>query len=113
MKKTFTITKEHIKLLHNARVSWNDMEHGAPSIDPKRPYGNSSVAIDIIELLDWDSDNQLDWENDYEGGAVDKMCKRAWKIHEETQTALEIILQLGEFTTGTFERNGYRDWKRI
>lgn len=30
---------------------WNDGETGAPAIDSKRPYGNSSVACDVLEIL--------------------------------------------------------------
>jgi len=41
--KTFVLTENHIKLLRKAYVTWEDGDFGAPSIDTRRPYGNSSV----------------------------------------------------------------------
>ena len=35
-------------------VDWNDCEYGAPTIDPKRPYGNSDVEHEIIAILGWE-----------------------------------------------------------
>jgi hypothetical protein len=51
-KQYFTVTDEHLKLLRRTNVGWEDGEFGAPSIDCKRPYGNSSVYNDIAEILD-------------------------------------------------------------
>jgi hypothetical protein len=31
---------------------WEDCETGAPAVDPKRPYGNSDVDCDILELFE-------------------------------------------------------------
>lgn len=44
-------TADHLALL--ARSAWNvnDAEFGSPSMDPKRPYGNSDVENDLEELL--------------------------------------------------------------
>jgi hypothetical protein len=49
--REFTVTDEHLRLLHRAHVFWDEAEFGAPSIDPKRPYGNSNVYGDIAEIL--------------------------------------------------------------
>ena len=44
MKKiTFEVKEEHLKLLRNMSVEWNNGEFGAPEINPKRPYGNGGV----------------------------------------------------------------------
>ena len=51
MKKLFELTEEHIKLLRQMCVSWDDCEFGAPAIDCKRPYGNSDVYSDIAKIL--------------------------------------------------------------
>jgi len=48
---SFEITREHLKLLKNMYVGWDDCEFGAPNIDPKRPYGNSDVINDIANAL--------------------------------------------------------------
>lgn len=46
-----TITRDHLTLLANANWRMSDCEYGAPEIDGKRPYGNSSVESDLEELL--------------------------------------------------------------
>lgn len=50
----FTVTQEHLKLLRHAWVDcWNEGEgYGAPSINPKKPYGSSDVEDDIARILD-------------------------------------------------------------
>lgn len=52
-ESTFTLTEDHIKLLSRAYIGWEDSEFGAPSIDCKRPYGNSYVEGDVAEILEW------------------------------------------------------------
>lgn len=79
------MTDEHLKLLRRAYVSWENCEFGAPSIDCKRPYGNSDVITDICEILGWKIPQTMPGAACMEGHAS--------KIHEETETALEIILK--------------------
>jgi len=38
MKKRFELKEEHLKLLRNMNVSWDECEFGAPAIDCKKPY---------------------------------------------------------------------------
>jgi len=97
--KRFTMTHEHLTLLRHANVSWNDAEYGAPTIDPKRPYGNSSVADDIRELLDLKHPDEGDHEDLYDAD-VDQ-------IHRELETALEIVLRTGKFEPGTYSTEDY------
>ena len=102
----FEIKEEHLKLLNKAYVDWYDAEFGAPSIDPKRPYGNSYVEGDIAEILGWklDEDDELS----------DKQLSEANKIHNETKTALQICLSLLKFETGVYENTGYGiKWMRV
>jgi len=43
-KIRFELTEQHLKLIRRMTVRYNDYcEFGAPEIDPKRPYGNSSA----------------------------------------------------------------------
>ena len=96
----FTITPEHIKLLRAAVVRWEDCEFGAPAIDCKRPYGNSNVIEDIVEILGYD---QASYVEDY-----------LRKIHQETLMALQIFLYTGEMKTGKYVSERYGAvWKRI
>ena len=47
------MTEDHLKLLRRVYVAWDFGEgYGAPGINPKKPYGNSSVERDIAEILD-------------------------------------------------------------
>lgn len=49
--KEFFVTENHIKLLKSLYIGWDDTEFGSPSIDPKRPFGNSDVYGDMAEIL--------------------------------------------------------------
>lgn len=101
----FEIKEEHIKLLNKAYVSWFDAEYGAPSIDPKRPYGNSYVEGDIAEILGWKTQNDK---------LTDQQCKDARKIHDETKIALQICLSQLRFEKGVYENTGYGiKWVRV
>jgi hypothetical protein len=100
--KEFKLTDDHIKLLRRAYVGWQDCETGAPEINPKRPYGNSSVVPDVAEILgivpvNPDGD---DYEERYGSDVVDRLRQ----LHRETETALQIILATGEFKVGTYRR---------
>ena len=94
----FTVTADHIKLAKLMYVGWQDCEYGAPEIDPKRPYGNSDVELDIAEALGWrvGEDNELTREQQ----------SAAAKIHAEMQTVLQILLQQSDLlkVPATFER---------
>lgn len=89
----FTITEEHIKLLRSMYVGWQDCEYGAPEIDPKRPYGNSSVEADIHEILAGETEYELTREQ----------RARYSVLHRETAAALQIFLSVGEMKPGIYE----------
>jgi hypothetical protein len=102
MKIRFLLTEEHIELLSRAYVNWQNCETGAPEIDPKRPYGNSSVALDVCEIL--------------ELAENDKNEEIALNIHRETAQALQIILITQQFLPGLYEKQDEydsRSWKLI
>lgn len=112
MPTTFTVTEDHLTLLRNAYVGWDDMEFGAPRIDPKRPYGSSNVVSDIARLLypdvvvELDDETADDWLDENEDSLT--------QIHRETQTVLQIAIATGEFRAGTYVRgDGYdASWVR-
>lgn len=107
-KQYFTVTDEHVKLLRRACVGWGDCEFGAPSIDCKRPYGNSSVYNDIAEILGIEPEDE--GNQDFSSEQFDHMHM----LHKETQTALQIFLTTGQMLTGEYEADRYRDdWHRI
>jgi hypothetical protein len=105
------IKQYHLDLLKKMYVSWEDCEYGAPSIDCKRPYGNSDVEEDICKILGKekvDAGGELQY--------LTKDLKEAAKIHLEMKNVLQICLCRMSFETGTFEKEDEYDalsWKKI
>lgn len=105
--REFEFTSDHIKLLRRAYVTWYDCEFGAPAIDCKRPYGNSSVIFDLVEIL------EPGLEPD-EDGFPEDVVNRVEKLHHELETALQIVLATGSFETGLYRAESYsKDWVRV
>jgi hypothetical protein len=105
-----TITEHHLKLLKCANVSWDSCEFGAPAIDCKRPYGNSDVVGDMIDILMGETD-----ENTREK-LHETMYEWFESLHKELETVLQIVLVTGEFKTGTYEQKNeyeYRSWVKV
>lgn len=117
-KLRFKLTEEHLKLLRRANVGWNDAEAGAPGLDPKRPYGNSDVISDVIEILGW-GHATITAQGRSEEITLDAYSAPKWmqdaaeRIHRETEMALDIILLTGKFETGEWERRGWREWVKL
>jgi len=111
--KVFKFTEKHEKLLRRAFVRWEDCEFGAPAIDCKRPYGNSSVVSDIYEILDIKPEPpEGGWKAGDEVEFSDEQNAQAKILHEETETALQILLQQGAYRLGTYVCEDYGDdWK--
>jgi hypothetical protein len=104
--RTFTLTAEHLKLLREMYVGWQDCEYGAPEIDPKRPYGNSSVEADIHEILTGETEYEL----------TEAQRERYAQLHRETQTAMQILLQVAEIPLGVWQNNqayGTASWSHV
>lgn len=90
----FRLTEEHVTLIREMSIGWQDSETGAPEVDPKRPYGNSSVERDVAELLGWEIDKHE--------GLTDEQRDRAMALHRETEVALQVVLQAGTFEPGLY-----------
>ena len=99
----FTVTEDHLKLLRRFHVGWQNMETGAPEIDPKKPYGNGGVEGDIHKILTGGN-----------GKLFDEDCQRYRAIHRETEKALQIVLSTGYFKPGKYkcEMGGY-EWTEV
>lgn len=93
-KETFVLRPEHIKLLKRTYWSWNYCEFGAPTVDPKRPYGNSDVFEDMIEILELE--NAYDEEDEYgEKEVAHSIQTYLIELHEELETAMQVIVDNG------------------
>ena len=105
----FSLTEEHVKLLRQANISWNNMEYGAPVIDPKRPYGNSDVELDIACIL------EMPVFRDQHGQEklTAKQAEHVGGVHRETKTALQIVLATGSFELGDYVADLYgQNWRK-
>ena len=109
--KEFTLTKSHIKLLSKMVVSWEDCEFGAPSINCKRPYGNSGsqIYIDMREILDLPVEvcphcgEQLKEPTTTDDDLLN--------LHKELEIALQIVLSTQSFEPGDYIADDYsRNW---
>ncbi len=110
VRKRFEMTENHVKLLRRMYVGWQDCETGAPEIDPKRPYGNSSVACDVAKIIGEPI------QKDDDGYLNEKQSARLLRLHSETETALQIVLVTGAFEPGMYEqREEYitRSWAKV
>ncbi len=110
MENTFELTESHIKLLRAMYVDFcDDGYDGAPAVNLKRPYGNSDVISDVIEIVTGVRVDDLD-------DVPEENINEALKLHEETGTALQIILCTGSFTPGTYKRASKydaRSWELV
>ena len=107
----FDLTTDHLKLLQRMYVGWSDEEYGAPEIDPKRPYGNSSVEDDICEILGVEMIPDPDEADAWVFPDAEK--HRAAQIHREMGFALQIVLMTQQFRPGRYrrtERYNRRSW---
>ena len=102
--REFTVTGEHLALLHNFHVQWRHLEFGAPSISPNRPYGNSDVLGDIAAIVDPAGLAAAAESTDAYLAANEA---RFLRLHAETMLALQISLTTGQFAPGRYVRPRY------
>ena len=127
--KKFIVKEEHLKLISHMNVGWNDCEFGAPEIDPKRPYGNSDVIQDIVEIFGMEEidderfifrifgqeyrlrgDDKYNIDFDHEGDLTEILTN----LHKETETALQIALATKSFETGEYTADDYSsNWGKV
>lgn len=109
-KKHFEVTRDHIKLVKRLIIEWNDrtdFRPGVPTINGKRPYGNSDVIEDIAEIINLDF-------YDREKGLTAQQEKYCLKLHMDMETVLQIVLSTGAFKSGEYECDEYSvEWKKV
>ena len=108
----FEVKKEHLMLLKRMCVGWQNCEFGAPEIDPKRPYGNSGVIGDMIEIFGKEvkrgifkidiCGKEYYVTTDEDSGDMDELENILRNLHKETETVLQIALQTGMFKEGKY-----------
>jgi len=125
---SFELTAFHIALLKRLEFGWHEGGYdGAPTVDFKRPYGNSDVLADIRAIyaklhgLSYDDDPE-DEELEFgfvrsDGTSFDAadLDEEIWGTHRQMETVLQILAKNPEgIAPGTYERSGpyLWDWKR-
>lgn len=100
-KVVFQLRWEHLELMKHSYMSWNESEFGAPTIDPKRPYGNGDVVTDIWEIIS---------KKTTEGPSV----RECLGLHREMDTALQIVLVTQSFDVGQYVKDKYwNNWRLV
>lgn len=109
-KKKFEVTRDHIKLVRRLYIEWNDFSEfkfGVPTVNGKRPYGNSDIPEDIADIINLDF-------YDREKGLTKQQENYCLKLHMDMGTVLQIVLSTGQFKSGEYERDEYGiDWKKV
>jgi|24BtaG_2_1085350.scaffolds.fasta_scaffold01399_10 hypothetical protein len=113
----FEIKEEHLKLLKEMCIGWNDCEFGAPEIDPKRPYGNSDGVDDVARVIGYKKDKntvEFDKEEAKEYDDVKEYLEECdWKqeaydylynLHKDMEIVLQIVLSTLSFRKGKYKR---------
>lgn len=103
-----TVTENHLKLLRRMYVVWNGAETGAPSIDPKRPYGSTDVAGSVAVVIGdlWDEDE----------ATAEDLAERYLGLHGDMDVVLQVVLCTGAFEPGEYEMQrpyDVRSWKKV
>lgn len=94
MGPEFALTSVHIALVRKQCVDWDASEFGAPTIDPKRPYGNGDAIGDIVSIIE-----------EVIGRSARHLTRGAIiDLHESTEEVLQIVLATGEFKVGVYRR---------
>jgi len=92
LNEVFTVKAEHMKLLKRLHWDWNICEFGAPSVECKRPYGNSDVIQDIIKIV---GDEAAVCPHC--GELIDELDEAKYtKLHDEMKIVLNILSQNAE-----------------
>jgi len=78
------ITESHIKLINRMRIGWEVVNGvGAPIVEGKRPYGNSDIAYDVLEIIGIP----------YDGGN-EALEEFALRLHRETEEVLQRLVRI-------------------
>lgn len=101
---SFTVTENHLKLIRQLEFE-NDGSCGAPSIDYKRPYGNSDVYRDIAKTIGMKCDQEF----------TDQQIGEMNRLNKQVVTALRICIATGAFVAGHYSGTSFypSDWKLI
>jgi hypothetical protein len=106
---SFSVTAQHLKLLHNTVASVVD-EGGRDIgilINCKRPYGDMThFPIDMGAILDISPAGPPRADYPRQREFTDEQLTTLYRLHEETQPALQIVLLYAQLSPGSFVQLG-------
>ncbi len=107
---TFEVHDDHLKLMKRTYFSWDHCEYGAPSVNPKRPYGNSDVEHDIAGVLGLELA-----EDDYGSLRLsEEQSEYCANRHLEMEAFFQILCRFGEIPSGKYAREAtYHKWEKV
>jgi hypothetical protein len=95
----FTVTEQHLALVARLNIWWEvnspSGSLGAVGVNQDRPYGNESILADLAAIVPSDSPD-ID--------PADRLPELL-RLHRETEWALQIVLSVGRFRPGRYERD--------
>lgn len=100
---SFRLTSEHIKLMSGLYWTWESCEYGAPSVDCKRPFGNSGrhqIVMDMADVLEIPEDRIYDKGKDE---LIEPEAERLEALFRDMPKALGIVTRSGSFVPGLYE----------
>lgn len=111
-KKTFTVKQKHLKLLQHLVITSYD-EYGTPSVDVKRPFGNSDIDRDMLTILGVvDKERWYDLTNE-QRSMLREVCELD-KLFKELRVCLQILTENLGISEGLYEASEYGyDWKKV
>ena len=88
MTERFEVTENHIKLAKRMYWEWNDNGYeGAPAVGLKRPYGNSDVAYDVVDICGLPTITDRWGEMSF----TEEVAQEAMELHREMDTVMQIL----------------------
>lgn len=110
---TFTITKDHIKMMQALCFTWEDCEYGGPAVDCKRPFGNSGrhqIVLDMAQVMGIPQEKIMDLQ----GELIEPEAERLEALYRDMEKVLAIVMRTLSFEPGTYEAAPYSSkWKRV
>lgn len=99
----FEVKDIHLKLLDQMYIGWNDnVYYGYVCMNEKRPYGNSNVTSDVLDLLGVESED---------GDYTEEQEELALDIHRQMYIVFRILIDNKSIKTGIYKRENIRSWE--
>lgn len=119
----YRLTEEQVLLIRELHFYQDDGSmlgyEGGPAVDSKRPFGNSNVEGDVLEIVDprpyeeiWNEYDDEDEEASDE--FYDKQKEVYDRLYPTLGKAMQVVVAAGSFEPGIYSCNRYcRNFERV